>query len=67
MNIVTITDAVAATGASLLLERITAQPSRLWSPLVTAWIRRLDQRIEDDLQWLDHTDLLADFRRASRD
>ncbi len=40
--------------------------SRLWPSLTAAWTRRLDRRIEDDLQGLDHAGVLEDFRRASR-
>ena len=44
----------------------TAHRSRLWPSLTAVWTRRLDQRIEDDLRWLDHGGALEDFRRASR-
>ncbi len=65
MDIAAPTD-LATIPATARLERETARRSRLWPSLTALWMRRLDQRIEDDLRWLDHGGSLEDFRRASR-
>lgn len=62
----TATPADAAIRADLLLRREAAQPRRLWPWLLAAWTRRLDQRIDDNLRWLDHNGVREDFRRAKR-
>ena len=60
------TDQVATIGATARLARETANRTRLWPSLTSVWTRRLDQRIANDLSWLDHGGALEDFRRASR-
>ena len=53
-------------GVVVRIERRPAR-QRLWSVLAGHWLRRLDRRIEADLQWLDHEGVLADHRRACND
>ena len=66
MGTAAITDPVTAVRANARLQREAAQPLRLWPSLLAAWTRRLDQRIDDNLRWLDHDGVREDFRRAKR-
>jgi hypothetical protein len=66
MNISATTASLAAVGANTRPVQATARTMRLWPSLTAAWTRRLDQRIEDDLRWLDHAGVMADFRSTSR-
>jgi hypothetical protein len=64
MNIALTTD-FTAMGAKVRPEHAPARTMRLWPSLSAAWTRHLEQRIEDDLNWLGHTGVLEDFRSAS--
>ena len=65
MNIAATTDPLAFTHQTPQSRRWSAHPLRWWPALIAGWQRCLDQRIERDLDWLGHADVLEDFRRAS--
>ncbi len=65
MYVVTMADR-AASVRTAAGERSRPLPIRLNHLLADVWQRYLVRRVERDVHWLDHPDVVEDFQRSSR-